>query len=136
MKTFLLHHTPKTANQDTWAVSFSLPYIASEYARGGDGVWYVKTWLTAQQIQKRLAILFDDQDELRVHELGREHATLKHVLPWMPGRLEDEDPMDIGSGILNAPRVMWEALNAAAQSFAFSRPAPATAPTPRNLRAA
>ena len=136
MKTFRLHHTPKSAHQDTWAVSFSLPYIATEYARGGDGVWYVKTWLTAQQISKRLAILFDDQDELRVHELGREHASLKSALPWMPGRLEDEDPMDVGSGILNAPRVMWEALNAAAQSFVFSRPELATAATLRNSRAA
>jgi hypothetical protein len=134
MKTFLLHHTPKTAHQDTWTVSFSLPYIASDYARAGDGVWYVKTWLTADQISKRLAILFDDSRELRIVELGRSDAARASNLHWMQGRLEDEEPSDL----LNAPRVMWEALHAAAQSFAFSRPAPvaAMASSARNSRAA
>jgi hypothetical protein len=132
MKTYLLHHTPKSANQDTWAVSFSLPYIASEYARAGDGVWYVKTWLSADQISKRLAILFDDRSELRVHELGRKESSLLARLPWMQGRLEDEDAVDV----LNAPRLMWEALANAAQSFAFSRAVPAMATSARNSRAA
>ena len=121
MKTFLLHHTPKTATQDTWAVSFSLPYIASEYARAGDGVWYVKTWLSADQIGKRLAILFDDQSELRIHELSRKEASFNTRLQWLQGRLED----DQSDEMLNAPRVLWEALNAAVQSFIFSRNAPA-----------
>lgn len=121
MKTFLLHHTPKTATQDTWAVSFSLPYIASEYARAGDGVWYVKTWLSADQIGKRLAILFDDQSELRIHELSRKEASFNTRLQWLQGRLED----DQGDEMLNAPRVLWEALNAAVQSFIFSRNVPA-----------
>ena len=85
MKTFLLHHTPKTATQDTWAVSFSLPYIASQYARAGDGVWYVKTWLSAEQIAKRLAILFDDQSELRIHELSRKEASFNTRLQWLHG---------------------------------------------------
>ena len=120
MKHFLLHHTPKTAAQDTWAVSFSLPYIASEDARAGDGVWYVKTWLSADQISKRLAILFDDQNELRIHELSRKEASFNARLQWMQGRLED----DQADEMLNAPRVLWEALNAAVQSFIFSRNAP------------
>ena len=135
-KTFLLHHTPKSANQDTWAVSFSLPYIATEYARAGDGVWYVKTWLTGDQIAKRLAILFDDQSELRIHELSRKESTFNAKLEWMQGRLED----DTADEMLNAPRVMWEALNAAVQSFLFTRPAVAAggvmAASPRNSRAA
>lgn len=120
MKTFLLHHTPKIATQDTWAVSFSLPYIAAEYARAGDGVWYVKTWLTADQIAKRLAILFDDESELRIHELSRKEASFNTRLQWLHGRLEDDQEDEL----LNAPRVMWEALNAAVQSFIFSRQAP------------
>jgi hypothetical protein len=134
MKTFLLHHTPKSATQDTWAFSFSLPYIASEYAPAGDGVWYVKTWLTADQIAKRLAILFDDASELRVHELGRKEASFNSRLHWLQGRLEDEEPVEL----LNAPRVMWEALQAAAQSFVFSRLAhqPAMAASAGNSRAA
>ncbi len=129
MKTFLLHHTPKTANQDTWAVSFSLPYIACEYVRAGDGVWYVKTWLTAEQIAKRLAILFGHANELRVHELGRKEASLNSRMQWLQGRLEDEEPTEF----LNAPRVMWEALHSAAQSFVFSRPA--TTPVPARAMA-
>ncbi|HPG88168.1 MAG TPA: hypothetical protein PLD46_00830 [Hyphomicrobium sp.] len=134
MKTFLLHHTPKTATQDTWAVSFSLPYIASQYARAGDGVWYVKTWLSAEQIAKRLAILFDDQSELRIHELSRKEASFNTRLQWLHGRLED----DAGDEMLNAPRVLWEALNTAVQSFIFSRAEPAAvmATTSRNSRAA
>lgn len=121
MKTFLLHHTPKTATQDTWAVAFSLPYIASEYARAGDGVWYVKTWLSADQISKRLAILFDDKSELRIHEVSRKEASFNARLQWLQGRLED----DQADEMLNAPRVLWEALNAAVQSFIFSRSAQA-----------
>ncbi|MBK9078304.1 MAG: hypothetical protein IPL91_03805 [Hyphomicrobium sp.] len=133
-KTFLLHHTPKTAHQDTWAVAFSLPYIASEYARAGDGVWYVKTWLSAEQIAKRLAILFDDSNELRIHELSRKESTFNARLEWLQGRLED----DQADEMLNAPRVMWEALNTAVQSFLFTRtlPAAAMAASPRNSRAA
>ncbi|MEQ1673323.1 MAG: hypothetical protein ABL893_20955 [Hyphomicrobium sp.] len=133
-KTFLLHHTPKSPTQDTWAVSFSLPYIASEYARAGDGVWYVKTWLSADQISKRLSILFDDQSELRIHELSRKESTFNARLDWLQGRLED----DTADEMLNAPRVMWEALNNAVQSFLFTRPAPAAvmASSPRNSRAA
>ena len=133
-KTFLLHHTPKTAHQDTWAVSFSLPYIASEYARAGDGVWYVKTWLSADQIAKRLAILFDDQSELRIHELSRKEAAFNARLEWLQGRLED----DQSDEMLNAPRVMWAALNAAVQSFIFARAVPdaVMATSPRNSRAA
>lgn len=134
MKTFLLHHTPKIATQDTWAVSFSLPYIASEYARAGDGVWYVKTWLTADQIAKRLAILFDDESELRIHELSRKEASFNARLQWLNGRLEDDQEDEL----LNAPRVMWEALNAAVQSFIFSRDVPAAVmgASVRNSRAA
>jgi DNA-binding transcriptional LysR family regulator len=132
MKTYLLHHTPKSASQDTWAVSFSLPYIATEYVRAGDGVWYVRTWLTADQISKRLAILFDTADELRVVELGRKEAALNNRMQWLQGRLEDEEPVEM----LNAPRLMWEALANAAQSYAFSRSAPLMAASAGNSRAA
>lgn len=117
MKTFLLHHTPKTPHQDTWAVAFSLPYIASEYVRAGDGVWYVTSWLSGEQIAKRLAILFDDASELRVHELSRAEALKVRDLNWMVGRLEDEEPADFASGFLNAPRVMRDVLTAAFEAF-------------------
>ena len=93
MKTYLIHHTPKSADQDTWTVSFSLPYIATEYAPVSTGVWYVKTWLGADQIKRRLAILFDHPDELGVHELGRADAAVAARLHWMQGRLEDEEPV-------------------------------------------
>ena len=132
MKTFLLHHVPNNPNQDTWAVSFSLPYIATSYARAGDGLWYVKTWLTADQIKKRLAILFDDTNELRIHELGRQHASINDRLHWLDGRLENEEPVDM----LQSPRVMWLALASAAQSLAFSRAVPAMASSSKSLRAA
>lgn len=119
MKTFLLHHTPKTPHQDTWAVSFSLPYIASQYVRAGDGVWYVRSWLSGEQICKRLAILFDDASELRVHELPRAEAQNVHDLDWIEGRLEDEDPLDFSSGILNAPRFMRDVLQSAVAALSF-----------------
>lgn len=117
MKTFLLHHTPKTPHQDTWAVSFSLPYIASEYVRAGDGLWYVKSWLSAEQIGKRLAILFDDASELRVHELARADAAKVRDLNWLAGRLEEEDDTDFSSGILNAPRFMRDVIANAFEAF-------------------
>jgi len=109
MKTYLVHHTPRAPGQDTWTVSFSLPYIATSYVRAGDGLWYVKTWLSADQITRRLAILFDDLDELHIHELGREEASLNGRLAWMPGRLEDEAPVDL----VSAPRFMWDVLQSA-----------------------
>lgn len=113
MKTYFLHHAPKSASQDCWALSFSLPYIASRYARAGDGVWYVQTWLTADQIKARLAILFDSKDELTVHELSRKDVKLTARLSWMAGRLEEDDI----DAAVSAPRVMWDVLQSAVQTF-------------------
>ncbi len=121
MTTYLIQHTPKCATQDTWAVSFSLPYIAESYARAGDGVWFVKTWLTAEQIRRRLAILFDEGDELLIHELRREDQSAAR-LTWLTGRLEQDD--DAGTGFFNGPRVLWGAIQSAVQSWS-SDPHPA-----------
>jgi hypothetical protein len=112
MKTYLVHHTPMAADQDTWAVSFSLPYIAYEYAPVSAGLWYVKTWLSAEQIKRRLAILFDQPDELAVHELGRADADLAARLHWMQGRLEDDEP-----ATWQSPRV-WTAFQSAIHAIA------------------
>lgn len=109
MATYLIHHVPSNAAQDTWAVSFSLPYIALSYARAGNGVWYVETWLTADQIKKRLAILFDDSDELRIHALGRETAVINNNLQWLEGRLEQDADEELGP-LLDGPRAAWAAL--------------------------
>lgn len=109
MKTFLLHHAPKSAGQDTWTVTFSLPYIATEYAPAGNGVWYVRTWLGADQIKRRLAILFDHPDELGVHELGRADRAATDRLNWLQGRLEDDEP----DGSWHMPRSVWNVLQSA-----------------------
>lgn len=113
MKTYLLHHTPKSVAQDAWALSFSLPFIAASYARAGDRIWYVTTWLTAEQIAARLAILFDTKEELRVHELSRKEAGLVGRLDWLHGRLEDDE----ADAPFNAPRLMWDALHSVVQTF-------------------
>lgn len=113
MKTYLIHHTPARAGQDTWAVWFSLPYIATEYARVSEGVWYVKTWLSGEQIKKRLAILFDTPDELSVHELGRADGDLARRLDWQHGRLEDEEMADAWP----STRGVWTALQSAVQGL-------------------
>ena len=134
MKTYLVHHTPKSAAQDTWAVSFSLPYIATSYARAGDGLWYVKTWLTADQIKKRLAVLFDDSDELRIQELGRDVVMLNTRMSWLDGRLEIEDPTI--ESLLDGPRAAWAAFQAIVSDLAQPLTANPTAATSRNLRAA
>jgi hypothetical protein len=118
MKTFLVHHTPKSADQDTWTVSFSLPYIACEYAPVGNGVWYVRTWLSADQIKRRLAILFDHPNELAVHELGRADRHTTERLQWLQGRLEDEEP----SASWQLPRGVWTAFQSAVSAVA--RPSP------------
>ncbi|AGK59693.1 hypothetical protein HYPDE_40123 [Hyphomicrobium denitrificans 1NES1] len=114
MKTYLVHHTPKSPDQDTWAVSFSLPYIASEYAPVGNGVWYVRTWLSADQIKRRLAILFDYPDELAVHELGRADQHIAARMQWMRGRLEDEEP----AASWQLPRGVWTAFQSAVSAVA------------------
>jgi len=112
MKTYLIHHTPRDPSQDTWAVSFSLPYIASCYARSGDGLWYVKTWLSAEQIRRRLAILFDDPSELAIGELSREAASgLGGKIAWLEGRLEYEEPMSFA--MPEGPRAAWAAFQSA-----------------------
>ena len=116
MKTYLVHHTPKSATQDTWTVSFSLPYIACAYARAGDGFWYVKTWLTAEQIKQRLAVLFDDGDELRIQELGRDVVMLNTRMSWLDGRLEIEDPTI--ESLLEGPRAAWAAFQAIVSDLA------------------
>lgn len=117
MKTFLIHHTPRRADQDTWAVSFSLPYIAAEYAPVGPGVWYIRTWLSAEQIKRRLAILFDHADELGVHELSRTDAAVAARLKWLQGRLEDDEP----AAVWQMPRGVWSVFQSAVQAVA--RPA-------------
>ena len=134
MKTYLVHHTPKSAARDTWAVSFSLPYIATSYARAGDGLWYVKTWLTADQITKRLAVLFDDSDELRIQELGRDVVMLNSRMSWLDGRLEIEDPTI--ESLLDGPRAAWAAFQALVSDIAEPLTANPSAATARNLRAA
>ncbi len=113
MKTYLLHHAPKSAAQDTWAVAFSLPYIASRYARAGAGVWYVKTWLTSDQIRARLAVLFDSQDELRIHELSRKEASLAARLSWLEGRVDIDD----ADAVVSPARFMWGVLQSAVEGF-------------------
>lgn len=115
MKTFLLHHTPRSANQDTWTVTFSLPYIATEYAPAGNGVWYVRTWLGADQIKRRLAILFDHPDELGVHELGRADRASTGRLNWLQGRLEEDEPDESS---WHMPRSVWNALQSAVGTIA------------------
>ncbi len=134
MKTYLVHHTPKSATQDTWTVSFSLPYIACAYARAGDGFWYVKTWLTAEQIKQRLAVLFDDGDELRIQELGRDVVMLNTRMSWLDGRLEIEDPTI--ESLLEGPRAAWAAFQAIVSDLAQPLAANPAAATSRNLRAA
>lgn len=123
MTTYLIQPTPKFATQDTWAVSFSLPYIAESYARAGENVWYVKTWLTAEQIRRRLAILFDEGDELLIHELRREdHSAAR--LTWLEGRLEQDEDAD--AGFFNGPRVLWGAIQSAVQSWSSQPLSPQT----------
>jgi hypothetical protein len=114
MKTYLLHHTPKFADQDNWTVTFSLPYIASEYAPAGNGIWYVRTWLGADQIKRRLAILFDSPDELSVHELGRTDAAGTRRLTWLAGRLEDDDL----EPSWHVPKGVWTVLQSAVGTLA------------------
>lgn len=109
MKTYVIHHTPTSAHQDTWAIAITVPFIARQYARTGDGIWYVQTWLSAEQIKRRLEILFDDFDQLHVHELGRDEASLNTRVRWTPGRLEDEEPMEFSA----SPRALWQAVQAA-----------------------
>lgn len=134
MKTYLIHHIPRTPAQDTWAVSFSLPYIADSYARAGDGLWYVKTWLTAAQIKKRLAILFDDSDELRIHELGREEASINAPLHWLDGRLEHDEPIT-STPMFTTPRAAWASFQVAVSHLAAPLSSGVTAPRSKSLPA-
>ncbi|MEQ1715415.1 MAG: hypothetical protein ABL907_05440, partial [Hyphomicrobium sp.] len=128
------HHSPRTPAQDTWAVSFSLPYIATAYAQSGEGVWYVKTWLSAEQIKRRLAILFHERDELLIQELGRECASINGAINWLDGRLEDEEPVSLP--MANGPRAAWAAFQAIVEDLTRPLGEAITASRPGNLRAA
>lgn len=134
MQTYLIHHTPTSPTQDNWAVAFSLPYIATSYARAGENIWYVQTWLSSEQIRRRLAILFDTPDELQIQSLSRGEAQLNQRLNWLTGRLDQDEPVEITDG----PRVVWEAFqNAFSGITARSRPAQrAMAASAENSRAA
>lgn len=109
-KTYLIHHAPGSPEQDTWAVSFSLPYLACAYARAGDGLWYIQTWLSAEQIKRRLAVLFKEGDELLIQETGRDAASINGHLDWLEGRLEYEEPVAMPAII--GPRAAWAAFQA------------------------
>lgn len=116
MKTYLIHHKPHDPQQDTWAVSFTLPYIAARYARAGDGLWYIETWLTAEQIKRRLAVLFAEHDELIIHDVGRDVATINGKIHWLDGRLEDEEPIELAPVV--GPRDAWAAFQALVEDLA------------------
>lgn len=138
MKTYLIHHKPDHPQQDTWAVSFTLPYIAARYARAGEGLWYIETWLTAEQIKRRLAVLFAERDELIIHDVGRDVATINGQINWLDGRLEDEEPMELAP--ISGPRTAWAAFQTLVEDLARpltgSRWGGFTASRTGNLRAA
>lgn len=117
MKTYFIQHIPHARGQDTWAVSFSLPYIATAYATAGDGRWYIKSWLSAEQIRRRLAILFSDKDELLIQEAGRDFALIsaRHI-DWLDGRLENEEPIELPA--VPGPRAAWEAFRSLVSELA------------------
>ena len=135
MKTYLIHHIPHAAGQDTWAVSFSLPYIATAYAQAGEGLWYIKTWLSADQIRRRLAILFTEQDEVRIQEAGRDFALINaHQIHWLEGRLEHEESVELPP--ILGPRAAWDAFQTLIGDLAQPISAALTGSSSRNLRAA
>ena len=116
MKTYLILHKPQHPEQDTWAVSFTLPYIAARYARARDGLWYIETWLSADQIKRRLAVLFAEHDELIVHDVGRDVATINGHITWLEGRLEDAEPMELAP--ISSPRTAWVTFQALVEDLA------------------
>lgn len=135
MKIYLIQHIPQTPGQDTWAVSFSLPYIATAYATAGEGLWYIKTWLSAEQIRRRLAILFNEQDELRIQQAGRDFALINsEQINWLEGRLEFEEPIELPP--IAGPRTAWNAFQKLIGELAQPAVANFTASKPRSLRAA
>lgn len=114
MTTYIIQHMPPSPTQDTWAFAFSLPYIAETYARTGDGVWFVKSWLTANQIRRRLAILLDDESELHIHTLHRAQPPGDQIT-WLEGRLDYDDACD--PGLFERPRALWGALQSTVQNW-------------------
>ena len=123
MTTYLIQHTPKFATQDTWADSFSMPYIAKSYAPAGENVWYDKTWLTAEQIPFLILIRVASGDGLVIQELRRNgHSAAR--LTWLEGRLDQDEDAD--AGFVNGPRVLWGAIQSAVQSWSSQPLSPQT----------
>lgn len=136
MKTYLIHHAPRSPLDDSWAVAFSLPYIATAYARGGEKLWYIQTWLSADQIKRRLAILFSGDDELLIQEVGRDHAAINGAanngsLTWLDGRLEDEEPVALPP--IMGPRAAWAAFQEIVEDLARPLADAMTGPIPQSL---
>lgn len=135
MKTYLVQLTPSDPAQDTWALSFSLPYIATQYARAGDGLWYVRTWLTSEQIRRRLAILVAEGDELAIRQAGRDFALIGAAqIDWLPGRLEDEEDVELAP--LPGPKAMWEAFQGLIEDIAQPIAGALKGSSSRSLKAA
>ena len=135
MKTYLIHHIPHARGQDTWAVSFSLPYIATAYAQAGEGLWYIKTWLSADQIRRRLAILFAENDEVRIQEAGRDFALINaHQIEWLEGRLEYDEPVELPAIV--GPKAAWTAFQTLIGDITQPISGVFTATKSGNLRAA
>ena len=118
----LSHSSPPPPPTRTPGPSRSRCPTSRPYARAGDGLWYVKTWLSAEQIKQ--APRDPVQRPGRTADPGfRPRRRLDQcIVAWLEGRLEDEEPVTLS--LSAGPRAAFAAVQALVQDL--TRPFSAT----------
>ena len=88
MKNYMISYSQDTPGQNEDMISFAVARTGTKYAQVDNNLWYVRTWLNAEQIKDRLAFWFEDSDQLRVYELGEDEASLNSTTYWTNGSLK------------------------------------------------
>lgn len=88
MKNYMISYNQRVQGQNEDMISFAVARTGTKFAKVDNSLWYVRTWLNAAQIKDRLAFWFEDNDELRVYELGEDEASLNSTTLWSNGSLK------------------------------------------------
>lgn len=86
MQTFLVACDSLARRAGPESVASVVAAAGEAWTRVLDGVWYVRTTASEQDVMTRLAVLAGDEDGIVVQAVVAEPRLINTVQRWMPGR--------------------------------------------------